>query len=238
MTFSRQQIEAITQGVLRELSSRGIPLAAQPAASSSQLTPPVSGPADNSTTQTLTHAEQKSGPIEFHNKVITEAALITAGAAGKTIVIPPTAIITPSGRDYIRHNSIVITSSVSPRQSTEGGLVVITGSAASAISAAGAAKWKTLTAGCERDAVRRIRQQSNQRIVCCGGEASAIACLLNRDVSIRAAVVTHTTDLENLIAMMNPQVFCLDSAWSFAALLKLLRTLQQGGSDTPAEWKE
>lgn len=235
MTFHRQQIEAITQSVLRELSSRGIALTGQPAASAQPIDRTASGPVPSESNETPKDATR---PLEFHHKVITEAALIAAGAAGRTIAIPPAAIITPSGRDYIRHNSIITTSSVPSGASAADGLVVVTGNAASAVSAAGAAKWKTVSAGCERDAVRRIRQHSAQRVVSCGGEASAIACLLNRDINVRAAVVTQETDLEKLIAVMNPQVLCLSSAWPFAAMLKLLRTLTQYGSDAPAGWKE
>lgn len=228
MNYTATQIEAITRRVLRELSSRGVGIAsARPELSS---VPPV--------TSADTAAVAVAG---IDAKVITEDTLLAANAAGQTISVVAGAVITPSGHDYIRRNSVTI-SNQSPTTAgslASTGVLVVAGSNTAAVSAANTAKWEVLTAGCDFDAATKATTQIAKPVVCSVTEPSLTACLLNRNAEIRAAVITQTTDIGLLGTIMNPQVICLDSAgWTFAALLKLFRRLVSGTDKTPATWKE
>ena len=225
MTYTSQQIEAITQSVLRELNSRGVAVGG--------------GRSLNGKPQAATNGarcDDASG-LPLNEKVITEESLIAAAAAGRTISIPTGAIITPSGHDYIRRNGVTISNSSSSKTAETTGTVIVVGECSAATSAAATAGWKAVKAGCERDAASKARKSTGGPIVCCGGVASVTACLLNRDSGIRAAVVNTNSDIQNLTAAMQPNVLCLESAWAFSQLLKLLRGFSDSNA-APAEWKE
>lgn len=221
MNFSSQQIEAITQRVLRELNSRGIAVAnARSLNGKSQAAP-----------------NPDASGLPLNDKVITEDSLVAAAAAGRTISVAAGAIITPSGHDYIRRHGITITSTVARKTASTTGTIITVGDCSAATSAASTAGWTALTAGCERDAASKARKLIGSPVVCCGGVASITACLLNRSEQVRAAVVTLQTDVPGLTAAMQPNVLCLEAAWAFSQLLKLLRG-HSAGKGTPADWKE
>lgn len=217
MNFTPQQIKTITQSVLQELASRG-----------------VTGAAGRSTKPSLTAVTAVNG------KVITEESLIAASAAGQKIAVPAGAIITPSGHDYMRRNGVTISTDTAVANATvTTGVVIVIGDCSSAASAAATARWNVMTAGCEFDAARKSKQHVSKPVVCVGGEPSVTACLLNRDAALRTAVVNQKTDIQSLINAMRPQVVCVDSSgWSFAELLRLLRSLASESTATPDKWKE
>ena len=226
MQFSNQQIEAITASVLRELASRGVAVAASSSAN---------GKPQASASQVV------ASGLSLGDKVVTEDALVAIGAAGQTVSLPMGAIITPSGHDYIRRNGVTVNNGIRTSATAESasGLLIMIGNSTTAVSAASTAKWQVVEAGCEFDAAGTATQKQQSRIVCTGGEPSVTACLVNRSADIRAAVVTQNTDIKLLTTVMNPQVLCLDSSgWSFAALLRLFRTLTNVSSTAPAGWKE
>lgn len=227
MNFTAIQIEAITRRVLRELSSRGVGIATARAE-----TLPVP-----SATSAETAAVAVAG---IDAKVITEDTLLAANAAGQTISVLAGAVITPSGHDYIRRNSVTISNHPPVAGiATSSGVLIVSGNQTAAVSAANTAKWNIISAGCDFDAADKAGDELARPVVCCVGEPSLTACLLNRNAEIRAAVITQTTDIGLLGTIMNPQVICLDSAgWSFAALLKLFRRLVASTATAPVAWKE
>ena len=85
--FTTAQIEAITASVLRELASRGVAVGANPRSGTRQ--------------SSVSAVSPKSGDSGYviADKVVTEDALVAAGAAGQTVSLPVGAIITPSGHD-------------------------------------------------------------------------------------------------------------------------------------------
>ena len=223
MTFSSQQIEAITQSVLRELHARGV----------------VNAAARN------TSVDTSAAPvIVLQQKVITEDTLSAAGAAGHSLAIPVGAIITPSGHDYIRRHAVRISSglpssSAAAAAATTGTLISV-GDCSAAVSAAAAANWTIVTAGCEFEAAAASEKLTpGHPVACCSHQPSIAACLVNRDSSVRAAVVTQATDMDLLVSVMNPQVICLDSnGWTFTELRRLFQQMASTTNATPAGWHE
>ena len=223
MNLNSQQIEMITQGVLQELRSRGVIVSASAAAD------PV--------LDTAVAEEACAVPA---GQVITEDCLVRLSAAGRTLAVPSSAVITPSGRDYIRKHRILVKRGTAASVSATGVLFTI-GDCPSAASAAGVAGWQIEAAECEWDAARLTlaELQRDRRVVCCGGQPAVVSCLLNRDQACRAAVITPGTARRNLVELMNPQVWCLaPEGWSFAELLNLLRATGQTSTETPTGWYE
>lgn len=230
--FSESQIEAITQSVLRELSSRGIAVA----------NAALSGGAFGSKTETQADAAAQSDLASgcgLNDRVITEEVLSGYTTTGQ-VTVRPDAVITPSGHDYIRRSGLTVVRGVVGASLSGVGTLVAVGSCATVMSAAAAAGWKTVEVGCEWDAARKATPLLNkERVVCCGGETSVTACLLNRNADVRAAVVTPASDTDKVIRRMNPQVVCLNhSGWSFVAVTRLLRSLASVSLAAPEKWRE
>lgn len=226
MTVDAAYIDQIVQNVMREMKSR--------------VTVPavVSAPTASSQSKPVTVTEATTA-LTIAAKVISEDILLAAQAAGRTIVLQAGAIITPSGKDYIRKNGVTVAGSALNKPATVStGSFIVVGNNATCQSAASTAGWKTLAVSNEHDAALAASQSlKNGIIVTCGGEPSIVACLLNRNPDVRAAVITKATNLITLTTVMSPQVVCLDSSgWSFGDVLKLLRSLS--AANRPQGWKE
>lgn len=220
MTIDASYIDQIVRNVMQEMKTR-MPQAdhapAKPAAES------VVSPA-----------------LPILSRVVSEDVLIAARAAGQTIALQPGAIITPSGRDFIRKNSVRLSSNLGTKAASSGsGLFIVVGTNPTVLAAATTAGWRTSSATAEAEAAKIAQSQlSTSLVTCCGGEPSVIACLLNRNPSVRAAVISKATNLLTLTAVMSPQVVCLDSSgWSFGEILKLLRSLSSQTA-LPNTWSE
>lgn len=217
MTFSSEFIDEIVRNVMRELN---LPSTSAPAAPA----PPSSGSA-----------------VTLTSDVITEDTLANHGVSGGSIVLPPGAVITPSGRDYLRRYQITVSSVPSTATSAAtGGLVLITGEAANMTAAAKSVGWDiTGATGCFDAANQTAQRCSSQPTVCCSAQPSVIACLINRNCGRRAAVLTTDTCQTELFDEMNPDTICLSpTGWSFGQLMQLLKRLGSRSTGTPATWKE
>lgn len=226
MIIDAAYIDQIVQNVMREMKPR----VTVPAA--------VSAPVTTSHAKPVT-ATEPSTALTIAAKVVSEDILVAARAAGKTIVLQAGAIITPSGKDYIRKNGVTVAGSALNKPATVStGSFIVVGNNATCQSAASATGWKTLAVSNELDAALAASQTLKNGItVTCGGEPSIVACLLNRNADVRAAVITKATNLLMLTTVMSPQVVCLDSSgWSFGDILKLLRSLS--AANRPQGWKE
>lgn len=219
MTISPEFIDQIVKNVMREMQS-SVPMTN------------AAGPMVTSQTATVE-------TLQIGSRVVSENVLIGANAAGRAISLAPGTVITPSGRDYIRKNGVRLASEVGGKSGASTGGTFITIGDTTTSSAASAAGWETLTAQTEFDAaVLASEKLSTGMVTSFGGEPSIVACLLNRNPAVRAAVVTRTTNLVALTNAMNPHVVCLDStAWSFAELLRLLRGLSMAAVISK-HWKE
>ena len=212
MTISVEFIDQIVQNVMREMQTRVSPV----------------DPAPKVTKQIVEPGAIQATTLPVPGLVISEDVLIRSNAAGRTISLQSGAIITPSGRDYVRKNAIRISTQIGGSKAVTGtGTLIAIGSNTNSKSAASAAGWQTLAASTEQEAASLASGQLlNGLVACFGGEPSVVACLLNRNSSVRAAVVTRSTNLAALTSLLNPQVVCLESAgWSFSELLRLLKGL-------------
>lgn len=222
MTISAQYIDEIVRNVMRDMQTR---------------VPTVDAAAPVVMKQAV---EVKTDTLPITGRVISENVLIAANAAGRAISLQSGAVITPSGREFIRKNNVRMTSQVGGKSTpSAAGTFIAVGPNTGIHAASVAAGWKTIAAVTEFDAASVAAENLGVGIItCCGGEPSVVACLLNRNPAVRAAVISRTTNLVTLITVMSPQVVCLDSSgWSFGDILRLLRSLA-APSSTPGHWKE
>lgn len=239
MIFTTAQIEAITQDVLRELQSRGVAIAPAPkdarnGSSTPQLVSTTSADSDGASSNGST------GTVSLNQSVITEDLLAAADVAGRTIAIPRSAVLTPSGRDYIRRHKIRISTSGRESAASQRTLsLVLVGRCSAAESAANSTKCAIVKAGCDPDAAFQSRKLVPNPVVTCSRQPAVVACLLNRDSAVRAAVVDASVSISELQATMNPQVVCVSpDGWSFADFRRLFRQLASTDSEAPTAWKE
>ena len=174
------------------------------------------------------------------SRVITEELLEGLDSDSHSISIPAGAVITPSGRDYIRRHGMTV-QSLRNGAATAGtrGHVWIVGKAASVTSAAQSAGWAVSQASGNFDAAKQVAQSgSDVRHVCCSSQPSIIACLLNRKTNRRSAVVTESTCISELCNEMNPDTVCLSPVgWSVTGLRRLLNRLSET-AQRPTAWRE
>lgn len=215
MTFTSDFVDEIVRNVMQELH---IPT------SSSNAT-----------------AELTSAGAVVHSRVITEDLLAGMDPADRHIRITPGAVITPSGRDYIRRHGLTVqsTTAVGTAGASTAGRVWIVGEAASVTSAAQSAGWEVAQVAGNFDAANQAAQEGlDVRNVCCSSQPSIVACLLNRNTTRRSAVITESTCLTELCTEMNPDTVCLSPVgWSVTGLRRLLQRLSTA-AQRPAAWKE
>jgi hypothetical protein len=183
----------------------------------------------------------RSTAAVVESQVITENLLAELNPVDRYIRLQPGAVITPSGRDYIRRHAITVESSTAGETSTteSTGRVWIVGEAVSVASAARSVSWDVAQVTGDFDAANQVAQAGRDvRQVCCSRQPSVIACLLNRNTNRRSAVVTESTCIADLCGAMNPDTVCLSPVgWSFTGLRRLLSQLATT-VQPPAAWKE
>ncbi|MBL8808765.1 MAG: hypothetical protein JNM43_01200 [Planctomycetaceae bacterium] len=227
MSFDAAYIDQIVQSVLSEIRSQntsgGVASVAAPKATAVAAAPqPVN-----------------AAPLVIRERVISESVLVTAQAAGRTVSLLQGAVITPSGRDYIRKNRVTLSSGVGSAAVSVTGLVISLRAAATVSAAASATGWKTAsTESVFAAAGTVIREFQTQPVVCIGDDSSVVACLVNRDTRVRAAVIGRPELVTTLTSVMNPNVWCIDGAgWSFADYQRLLRSVGRN-AEKPTGWEE
>lgn len=225
MKLTAEHVEEIVRSVLREL---------QPAPAAVPASPAVAAAASKSVVVT-------DGVITVNSLVVSEAVLSAAGVAGGTVSLLRGAVLTPSGRDYLRRHAVRVASQLSGAAAkVSSGLVIQSQRSAVVESAAGTAGWAIETVSGEDAAIGRVLQlQGVQPVVCVSADPAVVACLLNRRADVRAAAVTGASDLQRLAERLRPTVLCLDGAgWSWTQLLRLLRMLSSAVRSAPVGWRE
>ncbi len=222
MSIAPAQIETIVRQVLAELQFLR------------QQSADTAGTVAHETTEAAIAVDR----VQLTESVITESVLTGADTAGRTVMLTPGAIITPSGRDYIRRHGIRIDTSPAAVGNTSG--TIITDATAPALQAAAASSgWRILRADSSVNAaVHCLPLISATRVICATQFPAVTACLLNRSPQHRVAVLTREDNIAELVREMNPQVVCLNPVgWAFSELLRLTKQLRPADV-RPQSWSE
>ena len=192
-------------------------------------------PAVPSTNSTI----ESTSPTVLSEKVITEDVLERHfnGAVTGCLVISANAVVTPTGRDFLKRNAINVTRQTASAASNTGAAnwlavvvqtcPVLTG-VLNDFCGTGNIHWKRIEAPKLTEAVELAIG------LLCRGDASGVivftdephtaACRANRNEKIRAAATAEVETVRQVQKQMNANWFCIDSAGrSYFELRNLLR---------------
>ena len=216
MNVTSEQVEQIVQRVLEHL---GTPAGAAPLSDVSPATASVS----------------KEARIAEH--VVTQALLVDAANGSKHVWIAPTAILTPSARDFVRNSGIEIIrepaqtkSASSPRWQ-----VIVCTSTPQSVAAVESLKDRGIA--CDLQLVGLPAEAAAQAVsALCRGEAEKtvvftsqpelVACLSNRNDRVRAAAIADISAVERVQTNLNANLLAIDpngkSLYELRAYLKAI----------------
>lgn len=210
-------IEQIVAEVMRRL---------MPTASSA----PASSEANNRQSAQLTDA------------VITADVLAEKVANQKNVVVGTRAIVTPSARDWLRHNKVelihqttVASAGAAASAEVKSDKLVITHSAGQTIDRVledagrqsnGGWNQKSVESADEaaKKTIGELRRESSRVIVVLTSEPEVVACLANRNEKVKAAVVADAAAVARVKSGLDGNVFVVDpEGRSFFELRNILR---------------
>lgn len=191
---------------------------------------PASSRTDNEQTTQLT------------DSVITADVLAENVAGGINVVVGERAIVTPSARDWLRHNKVELihdTRAASAKASASvevnSDRLVITHAASQTIDRVledagrpsnGGWNRKSVESADEaaKKAIGELRRESSRVIVVLTTEPEVVACLANRNEKVKAAVVADAAAVVRVKSGLDGNVFVIDpTGRSFFELRNILR---------------
>jgi hypothetical protein len=221
MNVASEQVELIVQRVLAHL---GTPGNRAPATSGS-----TSGPPDS--------AAPKG--VQISEVVVTQAILAETINSAKQVRISPTAILTPSARDFIHNRGIEVIREPSSRRTTSSIrwqiiATVATPAVATAVEGLKArgndADFRVLGLPAEAasQAVSALCRGEASKVVVFTSQPELVACVANRNDSLRAAAVGDMATAKRVQITLNPNLIAIDpSAKGVHELKALLKPFTQ-----------
>lgn len=190
--------------------------------------------------------QQKSSGLELTENVITEDLLSEKATGASEIRLSPTAVITPSGRDWLRKQGVLWERSdrtPSSRKSAAWRLIVATTADAADKLTEEVTRWGwTLdcVGGAEEAAVCGVTSLSEGTtgVVILTSEPERVACRANRHQHVRAASVTAVADVTRVRHQLGANFVTLcPGERGFFELRNMMKTLAAGGPPSvPENW--
>lgn len=153
--------------------------------------------------------------------VITEGLLAEKAKGLSQLEVGAKSIVTPAAKDWLRRNNIewrrvALSSRLPVRQPTQ--LIIAATQAGSAKQAVNeiqrvrSAEWSSQS--CQANeaaavAVKAIATDGITKVVILADEAEVVACQVNRNESVRAAVVASVGDIERVQKTLKPNMFVM-----------------------------
>lgn len=183
--------------------------------------------------------------IQLTDSVITADVLAEKIANESRVAVGAKAIVTPSARDWLRHNNVELTQAsdgtangTAASVETKSDKLVITHSASQTIDRVledagrpsnGGWNRKSVSSADEaaKKAIGELRRESSRVIVVLTSEPEVVACLANRNEKAKAAVVADVAAVARVKSGLDGNVFVVDPAGrSFFELRNILRRVQ------------
>lgn len=209
MQLTTPQLERIVTEVMVELLR---PVAKQTAPARVEPVRPVVAPAPVVAERVVVIAE----------RVVTGAMLEERARGAKRITVPPSAVLTPSARDFVRKHAVEIARETPGTKSTREAVrwQLLVSKAGSSVLAAAEA-WTKECGWRTRQLVGTAREAATKAISVVGAaEAAGVivvtdrpdeACLLaNRNDKVRAVVVHTVRGMQSSVELVGPNVFVVD----------------------------
>ncbi len=231
MTVDSNLVDRIVAKVLAALQADGpASPASAPSVAAAAEAPAPSG------------SQRENGVVRLTESVVTASVLEERASGAKRVVVARTAVLTPSAWDFVRARGISLCRDDGGLAGSSSNrarwLVVQVGSLPEAQRAARDA-LTDFADGAELtsvDCVNRAAEQAAQavaaarRVVVLAREAERVACLANRNSSVRAAVVWQAARIPTVRQSLDPNVWVVDpSGRTYFELKNLLKKLVAGG---------
>jgi len=225
MNIDAQTIDNIVAGVLRQLG-----------------TTTIVESADESPSETSVFAQA----LALEDQVITEDVLSEKATGADSLLIPQSAVITPSGRDWLRKQDITwrrVSRQTQSSTKASWNLIVATPSEAIEKLNEEMTRWGwtvDCVSGAEEAAVCGVTNldDSTEGVVILTSEPERVACRANRHSHVRAASVAMVTDIPRVRQQLGANLVsvCPESR-SFFELRNIMKTLAAGGPpQAPENW--
>lgn len=184
---------------------------------------------------------QTASGFRLSENIIT-ADLLAENSAGRNVVeISSRAIVTPSARDWLRHNKVELTRGTDANTSSEtkssDWLVVVQTAGetvekvlddAARSGSIGSDRKSASDAQSAAKAAAEAIDRGNNGAVAFSSEPEIVACLANRNDKVRAAVVVDAAAVSRVKAGLNGNVFVVDPVGrSYFELKNLLRRIAE-----------
>jgi len=182
---------------------------------------------------------------QLTDSVITADVLAEKAANQKSVVVGERAIVTPSARDWLRHNKVELihettaaSTGVAASVQVTSDKLVITHSAGQTVDRVledagrqtnGGWNRKSVESADEaaKKAIGELRRESSRVIVVLTSEPEVVACLANRNEQVKAAVVADAAAVARVKSGLDGNVFVVDpTGRSFFELRNILRRVQ------------
>lgn len=247
MRLDAAVLERIVADVMAQIATRQMPASAhtQDAQRASAGLPSMSANVAKTTT---------AAPRLLTDKIITEELLERVWNGETQLKICRQSIITPTGQDFLRIRKINWSRADSRAEVTPSEFadwLAITVRSTPAVSqvidhlqTASDVRWKTQLLGGTDEAVAgaigAICRAEAAGVVVLTQSTAAVACLSNRNRSIRAAVIQDAQSIDVVKRDLSPNVFVLDpTGKSFFEMRQLTKVLSAGGTpQAPHGWHD
>ncbi len=182
---------------------------------------------------------------QLTDSVITADVLAEKVGNQKNVVVGTRAIVTPSARDWLRHNKVelihqttVASAGAAASVEVRSDKLVITHSAGQTIDQVLEDAGRRTNGGWNRKSVEsadeaakktigELRRESSRVIVVLTSEPEVVACLANRNEKVKAAVVADAAAVARVKSGLAGNVFVVDPAGrSFFELRNILRRVE------------
>jgi len=249
MNFDAVTIERMVREVLDQVQR---PDHVRPhSASSTSTLLKVPGPATNAPPLAAAPVPAPVAAVVIRERIVTADVLKDQAKPGSKVVIAKQAILTPAAQDYVRTFRLAL----ERRDTSPAGSSVAT------------VHWKILLSSVAEHTARAIdvvcQQRSNLQRELSGSGAEAasaavsaisraevagvivvtaapqlVACLANRNIAVRAAIVTDLASWQQVQPQLRPNVVCISpQGRSFMELQNVIsRVLTSPAPEIPADW--
>ena len=180
---------------------------------------------------------------QLTDSVITADVLAEKVVGRSNVVVGERAIVTPSARDWLRHNKVELIHGTTAAGATDSvevnsGKLVITHAASQTIDRVLEDAARPATGGWNRKCVQTVdeaakkaigelRRESSRVIVVLTSEPEIVACLANRNEKVKAAVVADAAAVARVKSGLDGNVFVVNPAGrSFFELRNILRRVE------------
>ena len=162
---------------------------------------------------------EKVGPLQLKETIITADLLAESAKRSAVIEVTQRAIVTPSARDWLRHNKVELIRGNAPAavQGTAqsvANLAIVQAGSENLDRVLGSVGWNRELVGTADEAAKlaisEVCRGGVKRVVIFSRDVEVVACFANRNEKVRAAAVTDVAGVKRVKSALSGNVFVVD----------------------------